>query len=211
MKLAFIGIGKVGFALADQLQKKGHDIIVAHNNLNSKSVFQALQKNPSFSALPIQEAIDKSEMIFLALPFTLAKEVLQPVDFKGKALVDCTNPVGPGISHGLESKISGAEKIQEWASSAEVVKSYTIYGYENLANSNFSDYNVRPVMLIAGNHPSMKKQVAELNTDLGFETLDVGHLSQSLHLEHMTLLWVKMVRADGHHPNFTWAYLERKS
>jgi predicted dinucleotide-binding enzyme len=123
--------------------------------------------------------------------------------------VDCTNPVGVGISHGLESKISGAEKVQEWSKNASVVKSYTIYGFENLGNTDFSNYNVRPVMMIAGNDSWSKDKVGLLNTDLGFETLDVGNLSQSLHLEHMTLLWVKMVRANGHHPNFTWAYLEK--
>ena len=124
-------------------------------------------------------------------------------------MVDCTNPVGPGISHGLDSRLSGAEKVQEWAPDAKVVKSYTIYGYENLENPIFPHYSVQPVMLIAGDDIESKNKVGVFNKDIGFQTLDVGGLSQSLHLEHMTLLWVKMVRANGHHPNFTWAYLER--
>jgi len=209
MKLAFIGIGNVGFALANNLQKKGHEIIIAHNNTKSDSVVEAQSKNPLFSAMPIQDAIDVADMVFLVTPFQLNEEILKPLDFKGKPLVDCTNPVGMGISHGLESKISGAEKVQEWSKNANVVKSYTIYGFENLENPHFTNYNVKPVMLIAGNDTDSKKQVEILNTDLGFTTLDVGDLSQSLHLEHMTLLWVKMVRANGHHPHFTWAYLER--
>jgi 8-hydroxy-5-deazaflavin:NADPH oxidoreductase len=90
-----------------------------------------------------------------------------------------------------------------------VVKAYSIYGFENLGDTHFPDYDVKPVMLIAGNHLESKNMVSALNSDLGFETLDVGPLSQSLHLEHMTLLWVKMVRANEHHPHFTWAYLER--
>ncbi|MEM1336410.1 MAG: NADPH-dependent F420 reductase [Bacteroidota bacterium] len=209
MKLAFIGIGQVGFALANNLQQKGYEISIAHNDPQSESVVRAKEKNPAFSALPIQEAITVSDMVFLATPFTVAETVVQSLDFEGKILVDCTNPVGPGISHGLGSTISGAEKVQEWASTAQVVKAYTIYGFENLENANFPNYNVKPVMLIAGDATGAKNQVALLNTELGFETLDVGDLSQALHLEHMTLLWVKMVRANGHHPHFTWAYLER--
>ena len=209
MKLAFIGIGKVGFALADNFQKKGHEIIIAHDNIKSESVIQAQTKNRNFTALPIQEAIDQVEMVFLATPFRANAEILAPLDFGGKVLVDCTNPVGPGISHGLESKISGAEQVQEWAQHAKVVKSYTIYGYENLENPHFPDSDARPVMLIAGDDGEAKEKIKILNEDLGFESLDVGGLSQSLHLEHMTLLWVKMVRANGHHPHFTWAYLER--
>ncbi len=209
MKLAFIGIGKVGFALANNLQQKGHEIIIAHNDIQSESVVKAREKNPAFSALPIQEAITASDIVFLATPFKVAETVVQSLDFEGKTLIDCTNPVGLGISHGLESKISGAEKVQEWSTTARVVKAYTIYGFENLENASFPNYTIKPVMLIAGNDNVAKARVAKLNTDLGFETLDTGELSQALHLEHMTLLWVKMVRVNGHHPHFTWAYLER--
>lgn len=209
MKLAFIGIGNVGYALANNLQSKGHEIIVAHNDSNNDTVKEALNKNNAFSSSTIQEAINQSDVIFLATPFFANEEILKPLDFKGKVLVDCSNPVGKGISHGLESKVSGAEKVNEWANNANVVKAYTIYGFENLINPSFSNYNVKPVMLIAGNNTSAKNTVSALNTDLGFETLDTGDLDQALHLEHMTLLWVKMVRRDGHHPNFTWAYLEK--
>lgn len=209
MKLAFIGIGKVGFALANNLQKKEYEIIIAHDDVKSESVVHAQLKNPSFSILPIQEAINQSNLVFLATPFKSNQQILQALDFQNKILIDCTNPVGPGITHGLESRISGAEKVQEWANNSRVVKSYTIYGFENLENPIFPKYDVKPVMLIAGDDADAKNKVALVNSDLGFETLDAGALSQSLHLEHMTLLWVNMVRANGHHPNFTWAYLER--
>ncbi|MCB0628457.1 MAG: NADPH-dependent F420 reductase [Lewinella sp.] len=209
MKLAFIGIGKVGFALADNLQKKGHEIIMAHNDPESKSVVAAKERNPLFSILAVQAAVDAADIVFLATPFKVNEALLRPLSFRGKTLVDCTNPVGPGISHGLGSKISGAEKIQEWAPDAKVVKAYTIYGFENLEDPVFPNYNVRPVMLIAGNDGDSKEKIRQLNTDLGFDTLDTGVLSQSLHLEHMTLLWVKMVRAGGHSPHFTWGYLKR--
>jgi len=209
MKLAFIGIGNVGFALANNFEGKGHHIVIAHDDPQSESVSEAIKKNARFSVKPIQEAISEADAVFLATPFKFNQEILKPLDFMGKTLVDCTNPVGAGISHGLESKVSGAEKVQEWATNAKVVKSYTIYGFENLQNPTFSNYGVKPVMLIAGNDLNSKALITKLNTDLGFETLDVGDLSQSLHLEHMTLLWVKMVRVNGHHPNFTWAYLEQ--
>ncbi len=209
MKLAFIGVGKVGFALANNLQQKGHQVIIAHDDTDSESVVSAQQKNSAFTALPVQKAIEEAEIIFLATPFRASESILKPLNFNGKTLIDCTNPVGAGISHGLASKISGAEKVQAWAPTAQVVKSYSIYGYENLENPSFPSYDIKPAMLIAGNDTASKQQVTQLNSDLGFETVDIGDLSQALHLEHMTLLWVKMVRADGHHPNFTWAYLER--
>lgn len=208
-KIAFIGIGNVGFAIANNLQKKGHDIIVANNDENSVTVKKALEQNVNFSVKNIQEAIDEAEIIFLATPFNANEEILKTLKFNEKVLVDCTNPVGMGISHGLKSEISGSEKVQEWAPDAKVVKAYTIYGFENFINSDYPNYNVKPVMMIAGNDAEAKSKVTKINTDMGYETLDTGKLDQALHLEHMTLLWVKMVRRDGHHPNFVWAKLEK--
>lgn len=209
MKLAFIGIGNVGFAIANHLQQKGHQICIASNDENSETVQLALQKNSAFSIQSIQEAIATADIVFLATPFQANETILKELQFKGKILVDCTNPVGPGISHGLNSEVSGSEKVQEWAPDAKVVKAFTIYGFENLIDSSYSNYTVKPVMMIAGNDLQSKEVISKINTDMGFETLDTGKLDQALHLEHMTLLWVKMVRRDGHHPNFVWAYLEK--
>jgi predicted dinucleotide-binding enzyme len=99
--------------------------------------------------------------------------------------------------------------VQQWAPDAKVVKAFNIYGFENFADNSFPNYNVKPAMLIAGNDAKAKAEVSGLLADLDFYPKDTGALSQSLHLEHMTLLWVKMVRMNGHHPNFTWAYLEK--
>lgn len=205
MKLAFIGIGKVGSTLAHQFQQQGHQILIGHGSPNSSSVKAALAKNAAFQVRGIQEAIDEADLIFLAVPFQATASVLDGLTFSGKVLVDCTNPVGPGLRHGLDSTISGAEKIQQWATDARVVKAYSIYGYENF-DGRWRSAEQRPRMLIAGDDASAKQQLVSLNADLGFQTLDTGALSQALHLEHFTLLWVTMVRANKQ-PNFVWAQL----
>lgn len=209
MKTGFIGIGNVGFAIANNLQQRGYEIIVGHDNLNSESMKKALAKNPAFKTTGVQEMINQCDLVFLTTPFQANQVLLSNLTFNGKTLVDCTNPVGPGITHGLKSEISGAEMVQRWAPDAKVVKAFNIYGFENFANNSFPNYNVKPAILIAGNDANAKAEVSGLLADLGFYPKDTGALNQSLHLEHMTLLWVKMVRMNGHHPNFTWAYLER--
>jgi 8-hydroxy-5-deazaflavin:NADPH oxidoreductase len=209
MKIAFIGIGNVGFAIAKNLQKKGYEIIVATENSNSKSVEYALSQNPNFLVKGIQEAVDTAEIVFLATPFQSNEEILKNIKFNGKILIDCTNPIGARISHGLKSEISGSEQVQKWAPDAKVVKSFSIYGFENLEDTSFPKYEIKPLMMIAGNDTQAKKIVEVINTDMGFETLDTGGLDQALHLEHMTLLWVKMVRRDRHHPDFVWGLLNK--
>jgi len=208
MNISFIGIGNVGFALANNLDKKGHKIIIANNNQNSKSVTKALEKNKNFTVMPVQKAVDASEIVFLATPYNKNQEALEGIKFNGKTLIDCTNPVGMGVTHLLKSEISGAEVVQKIANDSKVVKAFTIYGYENFIDSSFPNYNVKPVMLYCGDDERAKKEASELIEQLGFFPKDTGALSQALHLEHMTLLWVKMVRLGGN-PNFVWGYLEK--
>jgi 8-hydroxy-5-deazaflavin:NADPH oxidoreductase len=209
MKIGFIGIGKVGSALASNLSRSGHKIIIGNENAAYDSVKKALDLNPEFTLRSIQQAVDESDIIFLATPFPVIGDALKGIEFSGKTLVDCTNPVGKGISHGLESVKSGSEVVQALAQDAKVVKAFSIYGFENFQDSSFPQYNVKPVMLIAGDNINAKNEVAALIEELGFSAMDTGDLSQALHLEHMTLLWVKMVRANGHNPRFVWASLEK--
>ncbi len=212
-KIAFIGIGNVGFAIANNLQKKGYHIIIANNDPNSESVKRAIGKNNSFMVKPLQQAVSEADIVFLATPFNVYKEALDGIHFNGKTLVDCTNPVAMGangLKHGLESVQSGSERIQEWVKDAKVVKAFTIYGFENLIDASFPKYtDIKPVMLVAGNYPESKNEIEPLINAVGYEMKDTGKLSQALHLEHFTLLWVEMVRTNGHHPNFVWGYMEK--
>lgn len=211
MHIAFIGYGQVGGALADQLQRAGHHVTLAAADQGSVSVSKALARNPLLQVAAPLEAVAAADIVFLATPFEANEAALTPVRhaLAGKVLVDCTNPVGPGISHGLGSRESGTEQIQRLLPDAQLVKAFTIYGFENFEDNRFPAYAVKPVMLYCGNSASAKHTVATLITQLGWEPLDVGSAAQALHLEHMTLLWVRMVRVEGHSPHLVWAALQR--
>jgi 8-hydroxy-5-deazaflavin:NADPH oxidoreductase len=211
MKIAFIGAGQVGAPLATHLAEAGHDVVLAETKEGSATVTAALARSKRLSSRPIAEAVADAEAVFLATPFQANESILRPLadSLAGKILVDCTNPVGPGLSHGLKSERSGSEFIQAIAPNAHVVKAFTIYGFENFENSSYPAYGVKPVMLYCGNDSSAKQRVSQLITEIGFEPFDVGGLNQALHLEHMTLLWVRMVRVNGHSPNLVWAALRR--
>ena len=211
MKIAFLGIGNVGAPLAGNLAKAGHELTVAARDPQSQSVQKALAAYPGLAVLPAREALSKADVVFLATPFAANETALKGIesDLKGKVLVDCTNPVGAGISHGLDNKMSGAESVQALAPGAHVVKAFSIYGYENFIDSRYPAAKEPPAMLIAGDDAAAKETVAKICADLGWKALDVGPLSSSLHLEHMALLWIKMARLQGKGPGFVWAVLER--
>lgn len=210
MKIAFIGSGQVGAALADNLAKAGHDVVLAARDPGSESVHAALARQPRLTVGAPAAAVAAADVVFLATPYAANSAALAGLDLRGKVLVDCTNPVGPGLSHGLESRTSGAEAVQRLAPDARVVKAFTIYGWENFADSAYPGYgDLKPVMLLAGDDAAANVQVGTLCRELGWEPLDCGPLAHALHLEHLTLLWIKLARAQGRGPNFVWAMLRR--
>jgi predicted dinucleotide-binding enzyme len=213
MKIAFVGYGQVGAPLADHLQRIGHEVTLAAKDPTSDSVSKALARNANLRlrvATP-KDAVREAEVVFLATPFQANEAAVTAVadELRGKILVDCTNPVGPNLSHGLNNAQSGSAMVQALAPDAKVVKAFTIYGFENFEDSSYPAYDVRPVMMYCGEDAAAKTIVGDLIRQLGWEPLDVGGLNQALHLEHMTLLWVRMVRVDGHSPNMVWAVLTR--
>jgi hypothetical protein len=211
MKIAFIGAGQVGAPLAARLALAGHEVVLAQSEEGAKSVAAALARTSRLSALAAPEAIAFADIVFLATPFAANESALRPLShaLAGKTLVDCTNPVGPGFSHGLRNERSGAEFVQALVPKTSVVKAFSIYGFENLEDPTYPGHTVKPVMLYCGDDVAAKTNVGQLISDVGFEPFDVGGLVQSLHLEHMTLLWVRLVRGGGQSPNLVWAALRR--
>lgn len=212
MKIAFIGYGNVGAPLADHLARLGHEVTLAAAG-PSASLDSALARNGALGAAPPADAVRDAAVVFLATPFQANEAALRPVAtlLAGKVLVDCTNPVGPGLTHGLESRESGSAMLQRMLPETRVVKAFTIYGFENFESSAYPGYGVRPAMLFCGDDAGAKRTVGELIDALGWEPVDVGGVEQALHLEHMTLLWVRMVRVDGHSPHLVWAALRRET
>ena len=211
MKIAFIGSGNVGAALAIRLAEAGHEACLAESKEGSASVAAALARSSRLTARPIADAVREAEVVVLATPYQANEAILPPLADApaGKVLVDCTNPVGPGLTHGLRSERSGGEAVQALAPGARVVKAFSIYGFENLENARSPARDAKPAMLFCGEDAEAKSAVARLITDVGFEPVDVGGLVQALHLEHMTLLWVRMIRAGRQSPSLVWAALRR--
>lgn len=212
MKIAFIGVGHVGGALARNLASLGHEVTIAARDPDSQTVKNTLALVPGLRVAPITAAVVAADVVFLATPFEANETVLRAAGaaLDGKALVDCTNPIGDGLTHGLGSRTSGAEFVQSVVPRARVVKAFSIYGYENFEDSRYPGYGgLKPAMLLAGDEPVAKEAVGGLCAELGWQPVDVGPLALSLHLEHLALLWIKMARAGVQGTGFVWAFLQR--
>lgn len=197
MKIAIIGTGQVAAALGKGWAARGHMITFASREPSSERV-QALLAGagPNASAARVADAVGRSSIIVLAVPFTAARERLEMAgDMGGKVVIDCTNPIAPGLRPMFDSTTSGMEQIAAWAPRARVVKAFNTTGAENMADPV---YDGRPAtMLICGDDELAKGAAAQLAEELGFDVVDAGGLSAARHLENLALLWIHLARVAG--------------
>lgn len=207
MNIAFLGHGNVGGALAAHVQRLGHLVTIATADAQSASLARLRARCPGLAVAAPTAAVRAAELVALAVPFDAHAQALAPLrqELAGKVLLDCTNPVGPGLSHGLGSAESGSESIQRLVPEARLVKAFTVYGFENFEQPPAPHGDLRPAMFLCGGDVDAKAKVAGLIAAMGFEPVDVGDLTQALSLEHMTLLWIRMVRAGGASAKTMWA------
>lgn len=191
MRIVVLGAGNVGRPLADGWAAAGHDVVVPARGAEGG-------------------ALDGADVVVLCVPYPALADLLPPLadDLAGTVVIDCTNPVGPGLSHGLGSTTSGSQQVQAMVPAARVAKAFSIYGWETLADNRF-DAAVPPLMMIAADDATAADTASRLAADLDWDPLVVGGLDQALHLEHLTLLWIRMVRGSGRDPHIVWARLDR--
>lgn len=211
VRFAFLGYGNVGTAVATAVARVGHDVVFATNPDRVEGAAAAAHRPglASASTAPADEAVDGADVVVLAVPFAALDGLLPPLADRlvGRVVIDATNPVGPGLTHGLASQQAGAQYVATLLPGASVVKAFNVYGFENLDRPPAAPDGVRPVMPFAGDDPAAKTTVAALLDQLGWEPLDVGPLAAAVDLEHLTLLWVRLVRGLGHPPRLVWAAL----
>jgi predicted dinucleotide-binding enzyme len=201
MRIAIIGTGNVGSALAGALQRSHHTIVFG---TRSPDPFEANQAT-------IVEATADAEATILAVPFVAVRDVIAVAGgFAGKVLIDATNPLGMG-SRGLGLTIgfstSGAETIAAMAPDAKLFKAFNQTGFENMADA--TAYATRPVMFVAGDDAAAKPLVMRLATDAGFEAVDAGGLAESRLLEAYAMLWIELARKRGLGSDFTFTLQRR--
>jgi predicted dinucleotide-binding enzyme len=201
MRIAIIGTGNVGGAIAQTLERAGHTVVFGSRTPDSAKPNQ----------VTIGKAVADAAATILAVPFSAAPEVITAADgFAGKVVIDATNPLGMGArGFGLTIGFttSGAETIAALAPQAKLFKALNQTGFENMADAKA--YAARPVMFVAGDDAAAKPLVLQLVADAGFEALDIGGLAESRLLEPFGMLWIELARKRGLGSDFAFA-LQRK-
>ena len=196
MKVAIIGSGNVGSAVAKAAKNTGHEVTVADlegaENLDSLSRELGVTTTNSNA-----DAVGDSDVVVLAVPYGAVESVVDEIaDSVGdKIVLDVTNPLKADLSGLQTDGTSGAELVQKRLPQARVVKAFnTVFA------ANQADPTVDGVQLdgfVAGDDPDAKKQISHLLEEVGYRSIDVGPLSAARYLEGMAFLNISLNATNG--------------
>ena len=195
MKIAIIGAGNVGGAVARGVTKAGHAVIVtAADPAQAQSVAQQVGGT---AAGGVAEAARGADVIVLAVPYGAVADVAGRLGdaAAGKVVVDATNPLNEDMTSMVVTERSGAEEVQARLPGARVVKAFnTVFA------ANQSDATAGGTVLdgfYAGDDETAKQTVRDLLAGIGFRPIDAGPLAQARALEHLAFLNITLNAGHG--------------
>jgi len=196
MRIGVLGTGDVGRAIGKAFVTLGHDVKMGSRSAtNEKAVAWAKEMGAKASAGTFADAASYGEIVVLATLGVANESALQsagPEKFRGKVVIDTTNPLD--FSGGMPPKLavagddSAGERVQRLLPDAHVVKAFNTVGSAHMFRPHFP--GGPPDMFICGNQEMAKRTVAAILSDFGWGVVDVGGVESSRYLEPMCLVWV---------------------
>lgn len=204
MKIAIIGSGNVGGALAQQWVKAKHTVLIgAKFPLSEKNVQLATKIGEDrFSSIKL--AVAQADAVLIATPPTAIFDVIDQMgDVSGKVLIDATNAVRQKpepydtVYHALVAKTN-----------AHVVKCFNTTGFENMLNPVYQGEKID--LFMAGDSSEAKQIAQQLASDAGFGTCwDFGKADKVVLLEQFALSWINLAIMQGHGRDIAFRLIRR--
>ncbi|MBK9292459.1 MAG: NAD(P)-binding domain-containing protein [Bacteroidetes bacterium] len=193
MKIAIIGTGNVGSALAAKWAAKGHEIRLGVRDQHDFKGKELLSL-PNTSVHSVAEAVQLSDVVLLSTPATAAVEVAKSLgDTSGKIIIDAMNIV---MGRGPLGFDNTTDAVLAHTASRDVVKCFNTTGANNMQNPVYGEFSLD--MFVAGDSQKAKKVAIELATDAGFAACyDVGGNSMFRLMEQFAFFWINLAMFQG--------------
>ncbi len=187
-KVAVIGLGNIGNAVAKNLVKGNRPVIVADRKIE-KATELAQKLGTLAQPMEIPAAINEADIIVFAIWFDAIKELLNEyaTELQGKIIVDPSNPIAPDDKGGFKKIIGENESAGEILSSllpknAKLTKALGTLGVASLAGAAFQKPEAS-VLFYATDNTSINADIEQLIRDNGFEPVRIGGIDQSIRIE----------------------------
>lgn len=205
MKIAIIGTGNVGGALATKWAHAGHEIFLGVRDVSNFKGTDLLQI-PQTSLHRIQDAVALSEVVLMATPAITAIETTKILgDTRGKVIIDAANIVN---GRGPRGFASVTDAIIAYTATDDVVKCFNTTGFNNMKETAYGDQTLD--MFVAGDSPHGKLVTIDLAHDAGFAACyDIGGNDTFVLMEQFARFWINLALNQGHGRDIGFKVLKR--
>ena len=171
MKIAIVGKGNVGGALAEGLKAAGHEV-------------RSATRDPG----EMTDVVAWSDAVILAVPWTAHRDIAAAAGtaFDGRTVVDVSNVLTPSLELAVGFTTSGAEELQKLLPKARIVKAFNTVFARNMRTGRL--HGERLAAFIAGDDAGSKETVRKIAEDIGFDCIDAGPLRSARYLEPLGML-----------------------
>jgi predicted dinucleotide-binding enzyme len=201
MRVGILGSGDVAKSLAGGFLKEGHEVMLGSREAGKLDSW-ARESGKGASGGNFFETAKFGELVVLAVNGAKSVEAIEMAgaeNFKGKVVIDATNPLE--MSDGVPKLIgnlsaSGGELNQKALPGAFVVKAFNTVGHGQFYKPQFA--GGPPDMFLCGDDGKAKEQVSRICKDFGWNSIDVGGIAFSHYLEATAMIWIITAFAGGH-------------
>jgi hypothetical protein len=187
--IGLIGAGHIGSQLARLAVKNGYDVVISNSRGPATLADLVTELGPHARSATSEEAAVAGDIVVVTIPLKNLGDV--PVaPLAGKIVIDTLNyyPQRDGHIAALDDeKTTTSEMVQKHLPRSSVVKAFNhIYAAELTMHGQPAGSANRRALAIAGNDPAANKTVSALLDQFGFDTVDMGPLSESWRIQRDT-------------------------
>jgi predicted dinucleotide-binding enzyme len=194
-----IGAGHIGGQVARAAIGQGHDVVIANSRGPETLADLVAELGPKARAATAIEAAAAADIAVVTVPLRAYRDV--PVEpLAGKIVLDTNNYYWERDGHidaldRGEATTSGL--LQEHLPTSKVVKAFNHIGARDITTDGSpAGTPNRRALATAGDHPDAVAFVTDFYDRLGFDTVNVGPLSESWRVERDRPAYVVRQNAD---------------
>ena len=187
--IGLIGAGHIGSQVARLAVTHGYDVVISNSRGPDTLADLVAELGPRARAATPQEAAGAGDIVVVTVPLKNYREV--PVaPLAGKIVIDTNNyyPDRDGHIPELDNEsTTTSELLQAHLPSSKVVKAFNhIYASQITTDGRPAGAADRRALAIAGNDADARQAVTRLLDEFGFDTVDIGPLSESWRIQRDT-------------------------
>ena len=195
----FIGSGHIGSTVARLAVAAGHDVVMSNSRGPETLAELVSDLGDHARAGTAAEAARAGDVVVVTIPLTNYRDV--PVDeLAGKVVIDTMNyyPQRDGQIGALDADTTtSSELLQAHLPAARVVKGFNNIFFQHLAAlARPAGSTERSALAIAGDDAEAKRLVTGLLDEIGYDTVDLGPLSEGRRTQPGTPAYGLMYAAD---------------